>query len=93
MRCGRGADNGIRTRHRKARPRVPDRVTALKSWRDHKAADLDLDPGLVLNKNLIQALAVAKPDRQKDLAAIEDIRRWRCRAFGRELVALMKSLQ
>ena len=74
-------------------PRIPDRVTALKTWRDHKAADLDLDPGLVLNKNLIQALAIAKPDRQKDLAAIEDIRRWRCRAFGRELVALMKSLR
>lgn len=72
-------------------PGVPDRVTILKSWRDRKAAALDLDPGLVLNKNLIQAIAIAKPERHKDLAVIEDIRRWRCQAFGRELVSLMKS--
>lgn len=72
-------------------PGVPDRVTILKSWRDRKAVDLDLDPGLLLNKNLIQAIAIAKPERHKDLAAIEDMRRWRCQAFGRDLVTLMKS--
>ncbi len=69
---------------------VPDRVTALKAWRDRKAAELDLDPGLVLNKTLIQAIAVARPERRKNLAAIPDIRRWRCQAFGTELLALMK---
>lgn len=72
---------------------VPDRVAVLKAWRDRKAAELDLDPGLVLNKNLIQAIAVSRPVRRNDLAAIEDIRRWRCNAFGNELVALMKSLR
>ncbi len=82
---------------RKRSPRlpagVPDRVTALKTWRDRKAAALDLDPGLVLNKMLIQAIAVAKPRSQKDLATIADIRRWRCKAFGPELVNLMKTLR
>ncbi len=82
---------------RKRSPRlpagVPDRVTALKVWRDRKAATLDLDPGLVLNKTLIQAIAVAKPINRKDLAAIVDIRRWRCQAFGAELVNLMKTLR
>ncbi len=72
---------------------VPDRVTALKAWRDRKAAALDLDPGLVLNKTLIQAIAVAQPRNQKDLGAIADIRRWRRQAFGAELVRLMKSLR
>ncbi len=72
---------------------VPDRVTALKAWRDRKAAALDLDPGLVLNKTLIQAIAVAKPQNRKDLGAIADIRRWRRQAFGAELVSLMKSLR
>ena len=82
---------------RKRSPRFPpgvsDRVTALKAWRDRKAQALELDPGLVLSKNLIQAVAIAKPQRQKDLAAIDDIRRWRCKVFGRELVSLMKSLR
>ncbi len=82
---------------RKRAPRlpggVPERVTALKTWRDRKAVELDLDPGLVLNKTLIQAIAVSKPQRHKDLAAIEDIRRWRCQAFGPELVSLLKSLR
>ncbi len=69
---------------------VPDRVTALKAWRDRKSAELDLDPGLVLNKTLIQAIAVTRPEHGKNLAAIPDIRRWRCQAFGTELLALMK---
>ena len=68
-------------------------MTALKAWRDRKAAALDLDPGLVLNKTLIQAIAVAKPQNRKDLGAIADIRRWRRQAFGAELVSLMKSLR
>jgi ribonuclease D len=72
---------------------VPERVMALKAWRDRKAATLDLDPGLVLNKTLIQAIAVSRPERLKDLGAIEDIRRWRCRAFGSELIALMQSMR
>ena len=80
---------------RKRAPRmpagVPERVATLKAWRDRKAAELDLDPGLVLNKTLIQAIAVTRPVRRKDLAAIEDIRRWRCHAFGPDLVALMKA--
>jgi ribonuclease D len=71
--------------------RVPERVAVLKAWRDRTAAALDLDPGLVLNKTLIQAIAVARPQRRQDLAAVPDIRRWRCNAFGRELVALMKA--
>jgi ribonuclease D len=82
---------------RKRSPRlpagVPERVTALKTWRDRKALALDLDPGLVLNKTLIQAIAVAKPRNPKDLAAIADIRRWRCKAFGSELVNLMKTIR
>ncbi|MBL0715474.1 MAG: HRDC domain-containing protein, partial [Desulfosarcina sp.] len=57
------------------------------------AAELDLDPGLVLNKTLIQAIAILRPERRQDLAALEDIRRWRCKAFGQELVALMKSFR
>jgi ribonuclease D len=74
-------------------PRVPERVKALKAWRDRTAQALDLDQGLVLNKTLIQAIAVARPQRRQELAAIPDIRRWRCNAFGRELVALMKTLR
>ena len=46
-----------------------------------------------MGKTLIQAVAVSRPVRRKDLAAIEDIRRWRCNAFGNQLVALMKSLR
>ncbi|MDJ0855602.1 MAG: HRDC domain-containing protein [Desulfobacterales bacterium] len=82
---------------RKRAPRlsagVPDRVTALKAWRDRKAAALDLDPGLLLNKTLIQAIAVVKPQNRKDLAAIADMRRWRTQAFGTELVNLMQTLR
>ncbi len=89
--------NNLPVYPRKRAPRlpggVPERVTALKAWRDRKAAELDLDPGLLLNKTLIQAIAVSKPQRRKDLAAIADIRQWRCQAFGPELLSLMKTLR
>jgi len=68
-------------------PDVPAQVAKLKAWRDAKAQELGLDAGLLLNKTLIQAIAVQRPVNLEMLAAIPDIRRWRCRTFGREIVS------
>ena len=68
-------------------PDVPARVAKIKDWRDAKAQELELDPGLLLNKTLIQSIAANQPASLEMLAAIPDIRRWRCRAFGREILA------
>jgi ribonuclease D len=73
--------------------RVPERMTVLKTWRDRKAQALDLDPGLMLNKALMQAIAVRRPQRLADLDHLPDLHRWRRRVFGREIVDLMKGVR
>ncbi len=73
--------------------RVPERMTVLKTWRDRKAQVLDLDPGLMLNKALMQAIAVRHPQQRADLDDIPDLHRWRRKVFGREIVDLMKQVR
>lgn len=73
--------------------RVPERMAALKSWRDRMAKILDLDPGLMLNKALMQAIAIRHPKTLADLATIADLHRWRHKVFGREIVAMMKDVR
>jgi len=82
---------------RKRSPRlpahVPERVVELKKWRDQKAAALDLDPGLMLNKALMQAIAIRHPQRRADLESIPDLHRWRIKAFGSDIVRTMKRIR
>ncbi|MGD9330167.1 MAG: HRDC domain-containing protein [Desulfobacterales bacterium] len=72
--------------------RVPERMTALKVWRDRKADQLGLDPGLMLNKALMQAIAIRHPQDMAALKSITDLHAWRCQAFGRDIVGVMKRL-
>lgn len=73
--------------------RVPDRVAVLKEWRDHKAEMLDLDPGLMLNKALMQAIAIRHPQKISDLSDVPDLHQWRRKAFGRDIVDIMKHVR
>jgi len=73
--------------------RVPERMAALKVWRDRKAQELDLDPGLMLSKALMQAVALRHPRTLADLADIPDLRQWRRKTFGREMVSIMKQVK
>lgn len=70
--------------------RVPERMAVLKEWRDHKAETLGLDPGLMLNKALMQAIAIRHPQNRTDLETISDMHQWRQKTFGRDIVDIMK---
>ncbi|MFC1813451.1 ribonuclease D [Thermodesulfobacteriota bacterium] len=70
--------------------RVPARVKALKSWRDKKARDLDIDPALICNKAMIAAIAVQKPHDMSGFEAIENMKNWQKRTFGQEILAVLK---
>ena len=70
--------------------RVPDRMTVLKEWRDRKAEVLGLDPGLMLNKALMQAIAIRHPQTINDLEMISDLHQWRQKEFGHDIVDIMK---
>jgi len=73
--------------------RVPERMAALKAWRDRKAQELELDPGLMLSKALMQAVALRHPQSLADLAEVPDLRQWRHKAFGRAMVSVMKQVK
>jgi ribonuclease D len=71
-------------------PAVPARIRALKAWRDRKAKSLRLEAGLLLNKNLLTAIAVRNPQEVAGLDEIADMRNWQRSEFGREIIAALQ---
>lgn len=65
---------------------VPERVKRLRAWRDEKAWQLELDPGLVLNRASISIIAVENPPDSEALMAIDGVARWQTEAFGDEIL-------
>jgi ribonuclease D len=67
-----------------------NRIEALKIWRDKKAVKLNIDPGLLLNKALINSIGVKKPVTKEELEAISDMKNWQRREFGEEIIKLLR---
>ena len=74
-------------------PQVPDRIKALKDWRDRKAAQLELDPPLILTKAQMTALATDCPRSIKAVDAVPDLKNWQKREFGRDVARILKSIK
>jgi ribonuclease D len=72
---------------------VSKRIRELKAWRDAKAAALEIDASLVLTKLLIYDIAKKNPGSIQQIKAIEGLRNWRVREFGREIIALLNNLR
>jgi ribonuclease D len=76
---------------RKTRTDLPSparkRVKALKNWRDKRAKDLGMEPGILLNNALINDLALKDPQSIKEMKEIPGLRKWRLNHFGQEILA------
>lgn len=72
--------------------RIPKRVKALRTWRDHHAADLQLDPPLLLNKALLREIAICKPQEMNALRQIPNLQRWQADAFGKQIIDIIKNI-
>ena len=68
---------------------VPQRIQILKAWRQAKAIQLNLEPGLLCNNALINNLALADPQNSAALAKIPEMKKWQRDSFGHEIVALL----
>ncbi|MFO7666751.1 MAG: HRDC domain-containing protein [Desulfobacterales bacterium] len=66
------------------------RIEALKIWRDKKAIKLNLDPGLLLNKVLINSIGVKNPDDHSGLGMIKEMKNWQRREFGDEIIRALR---
>jgi len=69
-------------------PEVEKRMAALKQWRSHKAAELKLDAGLLINNTLLEELARRQPQQSAELDMLKN---WQRRVLGEELLALLKT--
>jgi ribonuclease D len=68
---------------------VPQRIQILKAWRQEKAIQLNLEPGLLCNNALINNLALADPKNSAALVKIPEMKKWQRDSFGHEIVALL----
>jgi ribonuclease D len=80
---------------RPARPVVTaasrQRAEALRKWRAEAAEESGLDPGVLLPQRLIDALALDPPVDLAGLRGVPGLRRWRVDAFGRALLAALRT--
>jgi ribonuclease D len=76
---------------REARPYlsspVRKRVNALKAWRDMRAKNLGMEPGILINNALINGLALKNPRSIREMEEIPGLKRWLQDHFGLEILA------
>jgi len=82
-----------RKKNRAMHPAVPDRIKALKNWRDKKARTLGVEPAVLLNKSMLAALATEKPVKQQSLNAVKELKEWQKNEFGDEIVGVLKRVR
>lgn len=72
--------------------RVAKRVWTLKRWRDKKAQDLKLDPGLICNNTLISTIAITNPTEISSFDRVTTMKNWQKKEFGGEIITVMKNM-
>ena len=65
---------------------VDARLALLKKWRQAKATELELDPGVLINNALLEELARQRPQAEADLAEIPGLKDWQRRELGGEIL-------
>jgi len=67
------------------------RAEALRKWRAEASEGSGLDPGVLLPQRLIDALALDPPGDLAGLRGVPGLRRWRVEAFGRAILAALRT--
>ncbi len=63
-------------------PEVDQRVALLKEWRKEVAAELEMDPGILINNALLDELARRQPSSETGLEAVPGMKNWQRRVLG-----------
>ncbi len=90
VRAGRKVDHGPIPRLGNGRRRMDRqadrRLVTLKAWRARRAAELDMDPGVLCPNSGLEAIAWRAPGSAKDLRELQELKGWFVREFGSEAV-------
>lgn len=71
-------------------PEHDARVEHLKDVRNRRADALDLDPGFLMSRALLEDVARAMPRSLEELEGVQGVRRWQVEAIGAELLKALK---
>jgi len=75
-----------RERGQERDPEVDRRLKKLKGWRQLRAAEMELDPGVLINNATLEQIARRQPEGLEQLTAIPGMRTWQVQALGRDLL-------
>lgn len=70
---------------------VDRRMAALKEWRKEAAAELEMDPGIVINNALLEEIARRRPSSPVALAEIPGMKNWQARVLGDKILEAVAS--
>ncbi|PIY24100.1 MAG: ribonuclease D [Deltaproteobacteria bacterium CG_4_10_14_3_um_filter_60_8] len=70
-------------------PAATARLKTLKRWRTIKAAELGMDPGVVINGTMLEAIARRPPSALVDLAGFAAMKNWQRQELGPGILAAL----
>jgi ribonuclease D len=70
--------------------KADERAKVLRKWREKRAGEMALEPGLVCSNAQIQSLSLRHPKKSEDLAGINGLKNWQRQAFGDEICELLR---
>nr|WP_306464081.1 HRDC domain-containing protein [Desulfobacter hydrogenophilus] len=82
-----------RTRMPRKNSQVLGRIDALKKMRETASQTLAMEPGFLINNNMIAAVAADKPSSPDDLLQIPGIRNWQVEALGGKIMDTLSRVQ
>lgn len=78
-----------RVRMPRKTPKVLNRIDQLKKMREKASVSIGMEPGFLINNNMISAIALANPATKEELAQIESFRRWQILALGDDILTIL----
>ncbi len=77
------------SRPRRISSDVADKFKTLKQWREQKAQDLEIDPGVLINNTSLKTIAVSHPKNSEDIDAIPILKNWQKKILGKGIIATL----
>ncbi|MDA3898491.1 MAG: HRDC domain-containing protein [Desulfobacteraceae bacterium] len=79
-----------RQRSRRISNDASDRFKVLKLWREQKAADLEMDPGVLINNTTLKTIAESNPKNTDDLNKIPVLKNWQKKVLGDSIIRILR---
>ncbi len=80
-----------KTRMPRKTPKVLERITRLKQMRERLSESIGMEPGFLINNNMISTLAFDDPKTVEALGQIEAMRNWQIEALGDDILNVLSS--